>query len=1052
MYTRFFVFGFSFWLCTVANAQNGRWEKLNAQGENYYAENEYEKALDIFVRALPIAVKEFGKTHVSYATACDNLGFMHTVLGNYVAAEPFLLESKSLREKLVKDTPEYGTTCVNLADLYNAMGLYPKAEALYIEGVEVFKKVSGDSSLEYALAINNLAGLYFTLGDYKKTEANYSKAREIWATLLGKESEDYATSCNNLGALYQQMGEFRKAETLYIEANEIQKRIFGKDGVEYATSCNNLGDLYREEGNYSKAEPLYLQAMEIRARVFGEAHHEYAQSCGNVGLLYDELGQYGKAEQLLIKARNAFAKATGKDHPDYAGSCNQLAILYRALGNNAKAEALYLEALDIFGRVVGKNHSDYAQVCNDLAGFYRSIKEYDKSEALYIESKKIRADIYGKETPTYAASCSNLGLLYYTKSDYAKAEPLYQEAFEIIKEKMGKHNAGYGRNRNNLAMLYSKQGNSAAAEPLFEEARQNWERTLGKKNPEYALVCNNFGHFYSENGQFEKAEPLFNEAMEIQLAQIEQNFKSLSQKEQQQYYQSINFYFNNYTSFAFKYYPNNNAIAGNLYNLRLATKGLIFNSALKTRLKILASGDTSLLRKYESVKTIRNYLAKVYRMSADDKAKKNIDERVLEEQANGLEKELTEQSSTHEIAGVKEGARVTWQQVSNKLKKNEAAVEIIRMQEKKDTIYIALILKSGKDRKPEMVEIKSGDEIEGRNFRYYRNCIQNLVEDKNSYNAFWKPIATGLHGIKKIYFSADGVYHQINLSTLKNPASSRYLGDELVIQLVGSTRELTYSKRISNAITAELFGYPDYKGDGTSVASDSSDRSVAPAFIDDLAKGFARNFDLQSGIPALPGTAKEVNTIDQLLEKNHIPKKIFTESLATEKQLKLTKDPRILHVATHGFFVPSLNRSTESHQFPLFRSGLLLADCEKSIQGFSTPEGEEDGILTAYEAMNLFLDDTDLVVLSACETGLGEIQNGEGVFGLQRAFQEAGARSILISLWKVDDAATQLLMTTFYNKYLKSGQKRESFIEAQKFLRSKYPQPYYWGAFVMMGE
>lgn len=1037
-------------------AQTNSWEKLNQQGEELYGKGEYDKALEIFLKAKPVAEKEFGKSNASYATACDNLAFMHMMLGHYAEAEPLFLESKSIREKTPgKNTVEYATTCVNMADLYNAQGLYPKAEALYLEAMDIFKKVPGESSNEYALVINNLAGLYFTLGDYKKTEEFYLTARAIWIKTDGKESQNYATSCNNLGSLYQQLGDYHKAEALYIESKTIQEKVTGKNAPEYATACNNLGDLYREDQDHTRAEPLYLEALEIRKRVYGEAHPNYAQSLLNVGLLYVDLGQYNKAEHLLIKSRDVYLKAVGKDHPDYAGICNELAVLYRFLGNYTKAEKFYLEALDVNERALGKNHSNYAQTCNDLAGFYRTIGEYDKSESLYLESKKIRADIYGKETPTYGASCNNLGLLYYAKGDYAKAEPLYQEAFEIIKKKSSSDNPGYGKNRSNLAQLYSVSGKGDKAEPLFKEAKENYDRTIGKSHPDYSILLNNFGSFYSDQGQFEKAEPLFNEAKEIQLRQIGQNFQTLSEKEQQKYYLAINFYFANYANFIVKYYPQKNTVAGDLYNLRLITKGLIFNSAVKTRLKILASGDTSLLHKYESLRTLRNFLAKSYSMSSAERTRKNIDPRQLEEQANAVEKDLVEAASKLGL-GYKERANVTWQNIKAKLKKKEAAVEIVRIPLKKDTIYIAVVLKNGEGSIPEIITLEHGKILEGRSIHYYRNCIQNLVEDLRSYDTFWKPIASKLQGVKKIYFSADGVYHQINLATLKNPGSKKYLSDEWNIQLVGSTRELAEAAKIPKAVKAELFGYPDYKGDGKNTLLNSESNNnrgyTPPTFSDELTEGFARFFDQETGVPALPGTAIEVNSIEQMLKEHNIPTDLYTGSMASEQQIKLLKNPKILHIATHGFFLPVTKKGkiVIEDQFPLLRSGLLLAGCEKSMRG-NTPSEGEDGILTAYEAMNLFLDETDLVVLSACETGLGDEQNGDVVYGLQQAFQEAGARTLLISLWRVDDKATQLLMTNFYKEYLRTGKAKESFDAAQKEVRSKYPQPYYWGAFVMVG-
>jgi CHAT domain-containing protein len=1045
----------------LAVAQSGTWEKLEEQGEAYFGQKDYDKALEVFVSGLAVAEKELGKNHILFALSCENLAFMYTFLGQYEKAEALFLEGKSIREKVAgRENQEYATTCINLADLYKAQAFYPKAEELYLEARDVLRKACSDSSNEYALGTNNLAVLYIILDQNKKAESMLLEARKIWGKVLGKQSPDYATTSNNLGILYQNMGEYSKAEVLYIESREIQGKLSGTNSVDYATACNNLGDLYREEENYFKAEPPYVEAMEIRGKVLGEAHPDYAQSCMNVGTLYQEMGQYGKAENFLVRARMSYLKSVGKDHPDYATSCKNLAILYRWLGNYSKAESLYVEALDVYEKALGKKHSLYAQACNDLAGFYRSTGNYGKAEPLYLASRQIRSDLYGTESPTYAASCNNLALLYQSEGDYQKAEPLYLDSFEIYKRKFGKDHSSYGRNRSNLAQMYALQGKMEAAEPLFREAKDNYSRTLGKKHPDYALLCNNFGSFYSDIGQFRQAEPLFNEAKEFQLTQIEENFKSLSEKEQQKYYQSIKFYFNNYTDFAFKYYSQNKSIAGDLYNLRLITKDIIFNSALKTRLKILESGDSSLLHKYETVKAMRNYLAKVYGMSSQEKAKKNIDETQLEDQANELEKQLDQETSKYKIQGLREELRPTWKDIKNNLKSREAAIEIIRVKKKKEILYVALLLTGNTEDSPQLIPLESGNILEERSIHYYRNCIQNFIDDKSSYNAFWKPIAEKLKGIRKLYFSADGVYHQISLSTLKNPESGRYLGDELTIQLVGSTRQLTQGPEIKKAGEAVLFGYPNYKGDSSSLPYGARNTRHFPLKPSRKPrKAFTRNFDFQNDtIPVLPGTEIEVNSIEKLMKEYHFPGHLFIWNQASEKQIKSIRDPRILHIATHGFFLPARssgpdNMSSLEDQNPLLRSGLLLAGCEKSIQGLDLPiSQQEDGVLTAYEAMNLFLDDTDLVVLSACETGLGEMPNGEEVFGLQRAFQEAGASNILISLWNVDDTTTQLLMTEFYRGYLRTGDKAGSFRAAQKTVRSRFPQPYYWGAFVMIGD
>ena len=240
-------------------------------------------------------------------------------------------------------------------------------------------------------------------------------------------------------------------------------------------------------------------------------------------------------------------------------------------------------------------------------------------------------------------------------------------------------------------------------------------------------------------------------------------------------------------------------------------------------------------------------------------------------------------------------------------------------------------------------------------------------------------------------------------------------------------------KRSTGTKSAVLVGFPDYGGTGK--------------------------------IPALPGTKKEVITIESLLKKSGFNTEKLMEKQASEEGVKTIseKKPRILHIATHGFFLKDeqlqgdklfgieVNKAKED---PLLRSGLMLANSEKTMDNLNSRENQtqNNGILTAFEAMNMSLENTELVVLSACETGLGDVKAGEGVYGLQRAFQVAGADALIMSLWKVSDDATQKLMRLFYQNWLTMGDKAKAFKKAQLQLKTQYKEPYFWGAFVLIGS
>ncbi len=357
--------------------------------------------------------------------------------------------------------------------------------------------------------------------------------------------------------------------------------------------------------------------------------------------------------------------------------------------------------------------------------------------------------------------------------------------------------------------------------------------------------------------------------------------------------------------------------------------------------------------------------------------------------------------------------------------------------------------------------LPNGDQLESRYVKYYNNMIKTQSVDQYSYQQFWAPIKNKLGKSNRVFLSPDGVYNSINLNTLYNPETGKYLIDESEIIIVGNTSDILNQRRPASSRTAVLVGYPDYylKGISQSTQAASSDTTY-----NILAKDTTQRFMSGSTITELPGTNVEVTSIESVMKPLKYDVKKYVIAEATEERLKSVASPTVLHIATHGFFLNEIGNDGDDEtrgftgitdrklkENPLLRSGLLLAGSGKTIAGQRNPNAE-DGILTAYEAMNLDLNSTELVVMSACETGLGEIKSGEGVYGLQRAFRSAGAQSVLMSLWKVDDRATQELMSGFYKQWLTSGNKQTSFRDAQLKIRERFKHPYYWGAFVMVGQ
>ncbi len=862
----------------------------------------------------------------------------------------------------------------------------------------------------------------------------------------------------------------RKGLHHYEQGKVVEEVFYNRDGTvaeENWQSLNQKGMKAYESGDYPNAQ-VYLEKAKIQAeKEFGQEHANYALSCHNLAISYETQGLYVQAEPLYREATDTYARVLGKQHPMYAFCLNSLAVVYQKQGLYTKAEPLYREAKDIYAKTMGQEHPNYANSLNNLAALYLRQGQPAQAEPLLLEAKNIYEKANGKDHIDFARACNNLAYLYSEQSRYAQAEPLYRKAKDIYAKALGTDHPDYATSCHNLAKLYQRQGQYAQAESLYQEAKSIEEKVLSQNNLNYEQSCRDLADLYDEQGQYDRAEPLYRKSSQILIWQTETNFSHLSQEEKGQFFNTFKSNFESYNSFTLRAYQQIPSLTAWLYDLRLATKGLLFQSSQKTRRRILASGDSTLIAQFQTWQNQREYLAYVYTLTQAEKEQEGIRQDSLEAAANALEKELSRKSQL--FAQATDTTRYSWRDVQSKLKPGQAALEIIRTRYKNQewtdsVLYLALLVKPDTKDQPELIVLPHGNDLEGKYLAAYRNRIQAQSADPLSYRQYWQTIAKALEGTQQVYLSADGVYHQINLSTLQNPETGKYLLEEIDVQLLSSTRQVTQPPgSIGQTQNALLLGRPVYdlethqhqQASQDYQTERGTDREGQVAGSYTISEEMAR-----TNFAELPGTEGEVRQIHEELQARNWRSELYVGENALEEVIKAAPSPRVLHIATHGLFFAA-PRTDQEQPFqsplalnPMLRSGLALTGVNSYAQNTGAYSAQvEDGLLTAYEAMNLDLDSTELVVLSACETGKGEVQNGEGVYGLQRGFQQAGAKAVLMSLWKVDDEATQKLMSRFYAYWIGKGlSKRLAFAQAQLSLKKAYPHPYYWGAFVLVGE
>jgi len=608
---------------------------------------------------------------------------------------------------------------------------------------------------------------------------------------------------------------------------------------------------------------------------------------------------------------------------------------------------------------------------------------------------------------------------------------------------LGKEHPTYIVIVSNLASSYQDQGDFVKSENLWKESAELRKKVMGEQHPDFARSIFGLAGVYHAQHRLQEAKKFYDLVVTDYLRQIKDIFPSLSEKEKGAFYAKIKPVFDSYQDFCVDYlyaYPDQkDRMLKSLYDLQLSTKAILFNASNKVRARILASNDEGLKNLYAEWTAAKESIVRYYNSSLEERAQQKIDLTSLESKANDLEKKLSVLSVDFKSQTDKENP--SWEEVQRGIQDHEAAIEILRIKKRyvKDSIYyLGLVIRKSAGA-PEMFVWPMGKGLEGRNFKYHRNTIKFKVTDTLSYRNYFLPLQKVLGDISTLYISCDGVFNKVNFNSLYNAKRKNFVIDDFTIKQLSSTREIVIHNAGQTARPiAYLFGAADF-------SFGQPDQVVASGKRNGSALGFQGE-----DIPFLPATEQEVDGINTLLANSQWETHPFKKVEATEANLKKTTNPRLIHIATHGFFLSDVEISSDDEDIgnPLFRSGLLLAGAALDR---TVSKQEEDGVLTAYEAMNLNLDQTDLVVMSACETGLGEVRNGEGVYGLQRSFMVAGAKNVLMSLWQVDDKATQQLMNTFYKFWADGLDKHKAFREAQLKMKEQYSSPFYWGAFVIVG-
>ena len=1021
------------------------------------------KRVFIFVVFLLSCIKIWGQSDtlsyesiISYFQSKSNMIEFYQLSGNTDKVTELTNERDSYFDALT-DNYGKGLFYLHLSIEYSNNGNLLLAIENGNKSLEIFKKVLGTENPDYATSLNNLAKYYSDLGNYSEAIRLGTEATEIRKKVLGTEHPSYATSLGNLAKYYSDLGNYSEAIRLGTEVMEIRKKVLGTEHLDYALSLGNLANCYSDLGNYSEAIRLGTEAMGIRKKVLGTEHPVYAQSLGNLATYYSDLGNYSEAIRLETEATEIRKKVLGTEHPDYATSLINLATYYSDLGNYSEAIRLGTEAMGIRKKVLGTEHPDYATSLNNLALNHFDLGNYSEAIRLGTEATEIRKKVLGTEHPDYALSLNNLALYYSDLGNYPEAIRLGTEAMGITKKVLGTEHPDYATSFDNLANYYSHLGNYPEAIRLGTEATEIRKKVLGTEHPDYATSLGYLASYYSALGNYPEAYNLLKQTIQSSQAYILSLFSELSSGLQESLWNGnkANLFISDFPSIVYRH-KTEESISELYDKTALFAKGFLLNINIGMRKLVLESGNPTLLAKYDALTVNRS----IYEKQMEKPIKERfIDMDSLRSVIQQQEMELARESKVY--GDFSNNLRINWKDVQQKLDDDDIAIEFLDfpLLGTDSTMYVALTLKKEYDY-PHLTPLFEKNQLKTvpENIYYTRTTLYNLI---------WEPLKEELTGVKNVYFAPSGELHRIGIEYIP-VTTTENICDIYNLHRLSSTRQLAFIQDEIQGGKSVLYGGLEYEIDTATTPVDTAstgkkrDYAFQPrANVDSLALRGSYNY--------LPGTKEEADMIASDLGKHAIPYSYYCGKDGTEesfKRLDGTK-PRILHIATHGFYLtqrdaelerktrqmPLDNRPSYHEDKPMTRSGLLLSGCGRALNHETIPEGKDDGILTAYEISKLDMRGLDLVVLSACQTGLGDITSGEGVFGLQRGFKNAGAKTIIMSLWKVSDIATQQLMTCFYKNYLDGKPKEQAFRMAQSELRkqntSRQNKPD-WAAFIML--
>lgn len=960
---------------------------------------------------------------------------------------------------------------LRLARLNRDTGSLDEAEKL-LTGTAQNLADSTKGISEFALRVQmDLADIYWARGEYQASKDKLSglilTARQIGATDLSFVGKNY------LARVLASEGELDGAQTVAEDVVGYGESAWKENPVQYFNALLELGAVYQRKSRFADAEGIFEETMLAMLEIGGEYHPTTLVAMNNLGNIYEQLGFYDDAEPILSQTLGGMEVTMGLSHPQTARTRNNLALLHESQGNFREAEPLYNTSYEHLSETLGENHPDAIGMQNNLAYLYMMMEEYEAAAAMFEVLVERWSLTLGADHQDALKSRNNLGRVYHKLGRLDEAQQQVMAALATRRESLGERHIDTIRSMIDLGSIYLDQGRLNEARKELTGALEIAEQEIGEQHPYTFEALNNLARVEEAAGDFSRAVELREEGLARRSVFLDRMLWVTGENAREGYIRlhrpELDDYLRLLSSIS-------DPIRGKkAIEASLQRKGLLLKVTSEIEQIAQFSADPRLASISAELESARKNLAALTLSgpTADTQGRHAEALYDLELEVNELQGELGRASVRYRssIAGTNAD------ELAASLAEDSALVDILMYSDGDEPRTLAgVMINRGGEISYDLVEFPDRGAME-TSVIDYRTIIQDDLADDDeimeagqlAHELVWEPIRQSIGELEYVYLIPDGVLNILPFNALVND-DEEYLIQTTDVHILTSGRDLLPNDYQLSAGEYVILAGPDYNSDKVvdveELEAAAGRRSAAIKLGIRGAGGGLRGLNFAP----LPGAEKEGRIITEQAEANEQKNDVFFGEQAQEQVLvDITESPEILHIATHGFFLEAddtlrkrllkMQRSSEIQvpppgDNPLLRSGLAFAGINSNAQFLGDIDTANDGVLTALEVLGLNLSGTKLVVLSACETGLGEIHEGEGVYGLRRSFQEAGVAEVISSLWEVSDAGTQALMTDFYDRILDGTSAREALRDTQLAMidSPEWGYPYIWSAFMMVGS